>query len=89
MERTLSGESCISLSGSMQEFAIFAWTCIPALLYVGFGPSFFWSATTVSYFLLRQSDDGTPLDSVVDWPETQGTRSSDSNGHRSHRNSTG
>jgi len=41
------------------------------LLYVGFGPSFFWSATTVSYFLLRQSDDGTPLDSVVDWPETQ------------------
>lgn len=26
--------------------------------------SFFWSATTVIYFLLRQSDDGTPLDQV-------------------------
>ena len=45
-----------------------AWTLVPVLLYVGFGPSFFWSATTVSYFLLRKSDDGTPLDSVVDWP---------------------
>lgn len=69
MDQALSGEALVSLSGSMEEFAIFAWTCIPALLYVGFGPSFFWSATTVSYFLLRQSDDGTPLDSVVDWPE--------------------
>lgn len=26
--------------------------------------SYFWSATTVIYFLLRQSDDGTPLDEV-------------------------
>jgi hypothetical protein len=26
--------------------------------------SYFWSATTVIYFLLRQSDDGTPLDQV-------------------------
>jgi hypothetical protein len=26
--------------------------------------SFFWTATTVIYFLLRQSDDGTPLDEV-------------------------
>lgn len=26
--------------------------------------SFFWSATTVIYFLLRQSDDGTPLDQI-------------------------
>jgi hypothetical protein len=45
------------------------WTCIPVFLLFGFGPSFFWSATTVSYFLLRKSDDGTPLNSVVDWPE--------------------
>jgi hypothetical protein len=51
------------------NFAVFGWTCIPVLLLLGFGPSFFWSTTTVSYFLLRQSDDGTPLDAVVDWPE--------------------
>jgi hypothetical protein len=51
------------------SLSVIAWTFIPALLYVGFGPSFFWSATTVSYFLLRKSDDGTPLNSVVDWPE--------------------
>ena len=69
MERALSGNGSVYLAGSSQEFSIFAWTLIPALLYVGFGPSFFWSATTVSYFLLRQSDDGTPLDAVVDWPE--------------------
>ncbi len=56
-------------SPSPVSLPIIAWTLIPALLYVGFGPSFFWSATTVSYFLLRQSDDGTPLDAVVDWPE--------------------
>jgi hypothetical protein len=56
-------------AASPVSLPIIAWTFIPALLYVGFGPSFFWSATTVSYFLLRQSDDGTPLDSVVDWSE--------------------
>lgn len=55
--------------GNLADNALVAWTMIPALLYVGFGPSLFWSATTVSYFLLRQSDDGTPLDSVVDWSE--------------------
>jgi len=58
--------------GNFGDKALIAWTLIPALLYVGFGPSFFWSATTVSYFLLRQSDDGTPLDAVVDWPEKVG-----------------
>lgn len=31
---------------------------------LGVSISFFWSATTVIYFLLRQSDDGTPLDQV-------------------------
>jgi len=66
-------------SEALPEMATFAWICIPALLYVGFGPAFFWSATTVTYFLLRQSDDGTPLDSVADWaekhePETSTTR---------------
>ncbi len=30
-----------------------------------FGPSFFFSAVTIIYFLLRQSDDGTPLTEVV------------------------
>lgn len=60
---------------SMESFGDLAtelWTLIPTLFFVGFGPSFFWSATTVSYFLLRQSDDGTPLDLVVDWPEKVG-----------------
>lgn len=69
LDRSLTGSGGFSLPTGIPALPIAAWTFIPALLYAGFGPSFFWSATTVSYFLLRQSDDGTPLDSVVDWPE--------------------
>jgi hypothetical protein len=69
VESALIGTRFFQWPESTSETAVFGWTLIPALLYVGFGPSFFWSATTVSYFLLRQSDDGTPLNSVVDWPE--------------------
>jgi hypothetical protein len=68
LDAAVTGTGRFPWPGSMSEGAVIAWTCIPALLYVGFGPSFFWSATTVTYFLLRKSDDGTPLDSVVDWP---------------------
>lgn len=35
-------------------------------LIAAFGPSFFFTAVTVIYFLMRQSDDGTPLTAVVD-----------------------
>ncbi len=69
LDLSLTGSGGFSLPHQIPALPIAAWTLIPALLYVGFGPSFFWSATTVSYFLLRQSDDGTPLNSVVDWPE--------------------
>lgn len=69
VESALIGTRVLQWPESTSETAVFGWTLIPALFYVGFGPSFFWSATTVSYFLLRRSDDGTPLDSVVDWPE--------------------
>ena len=61
-----------SLDGAPSAFVI-AWTHIPALLLAGVGPSFFWSATTVIYFLLRESDDGTPLTDVVDWRDQQAT----------------
>lgn len=40
------------------------WGEMQAALRIAVLASFFWSATTVIYFLLRQSDDGTPLDSV-------------------------
>ena len=40
------------------------WGEVQAALRVAVLASFFWSATTVIYFLLRQSDDGTPLDQV-------------------------
>lgn len=38
------------------------WGEVQAALRVAVLSSYFWSATTVIYFLLRQSDDGTPLD---------------------------
>jgi hypothetical protein len=69
LDGVLTGTGSFLWPETIPSKALIAWTCIPALLYVGFGPSFFWAATTVSYFLLRRSDDGTPLDSVVDWPE--------------------
>jgi len=65
----LTLDRSFSWPGNLANNALVVWTVIPCLLCFGFGPSFFWSATTISYFLLRQSDDGTPLDSVVDWPE--------------------
>ena len=49
---------------------VIVWTYIPALLLAGFGPSFFWCATTVIYFMLRGSDDGTALTEVADWRQS-------------------
>lgn len=69
LDTALTRDRSLSSVESLAESVRDGWALIPALLFVGFGPSFFWSATTVSYFLLRQSDDGTPLVSVVDWPE--------------------
>ena len=40
------------------------WGDVQAALRVAVLASYFWSATTVIYFLLRQADDGTPLDEV-------------------------
>ena len=41
-----------------------AWHGLLFLLTAGFSVSFFWSASTVIYFLLRRADDGTHLDEV-------------------------
>ena len=41
-----------------------AWLNLAALLQAGFAYSYFWTATTIIYFLLRKSDDGTDLDEV-------------------------
>lgn len=69
LELALAANSVPPLPNGIPELPIAAWTFIPALLFAGFSPAFFWSATTVTYFLLRNSDDGTPLDSVVDWSD--------------------
>ena len=40
------------------------WLTVLAMVAVGFAASYFWSAATVVYFLLRKADDGTHLDEV-------------------------
>ena len=40
------------------------WWDVLSIIQLGISVSFFWSAATVIYFLLRQSEDGTPLDQV-------------------------
>ncbi len=40
------------------------WFDVLNIARIGICVSYFWSATTVIYFLLRQSDDGAPLDQV-------------------------
>ena len=40
------------------------WLKLLTLLLVGFVSSYFWTASTIIYFLLRQSDDATELDQV-------------------------
>ncbi|QDV50150.1 hypothetical protein [Gimesia fumaroli] len=47
------------------------WGSILNILFTGFVISFFWSANTVIYFLLRKCDDGTPLDHVYNADEDQ------------------
>ncbi|MFH1299683.1 MAG: hypothetical protein ABIK07_01385 [Planctomycetota bacterium] len=45
------------------------WGSVLRILFAGFIVSFFWSANTVIYFLLRKCDDGTPLDHVYNAEE--------------------
>ncbi|MFK7779495.1 MAG: hypothetical protein QM501_15435, partial [Gimesia sp.] len=47
------------------------WQSILNILFSGFIISFFWSAMTVIYFLLRKCDDGTPLDHVYNMEEEE------------------
>jgi hypothetical protein len=49
---------------SVGAACVSAWWHGLALLTVGFVPSFFWTAATVVYFLLRQSTDANKLDEV-------------------------
>ncbi len=63
--------------GSEQAFELFnqgktnlatsisrGWGAVLNITFSGFVISFFWSASTVIYFLLRKCDDGTPIDHV-------------------------
>ena len=57
-------ETFIQNQGSLAASISLGWGSVLNLLLSGFVISFFWSASTVIYFLLRKCDDGTPLDHV-------------------------
>lgn len=58
------------LSGGVDRSAtnasgvVAAWLAVLATVAVGFAASYFWSAATVIYFVLRRADDGTEFDDV-------------------------
>ena len=70
-----SGELRLPLSDSPEfqatgattigEFLISGWMTLFSGMLAGFGPSFFFCAATVIYFLVRKSDDGTELSEVA------------------------
>ena len=49
-------------------------TILVSLIVQGVGASFFWSATTISYLLLRQQVDGVPVDQVAADDESRPVR---------------
>ncbi len=57
------------------RIAVGIWMRAVAMLLLGFVYSYFWTAVTIIYFLLRRSDDGTELDEVyvpeADEPDEQ------------------
>jgi hypothetical protein len=74
----LTADSPLSKGGAVSEdvpdsaasFAQF-WLNAASLVVHGFAASLFWTLATVSYFLLRQSDDATSLDEVYLNPEDE------------------
>ncbi len=57
-------ESKISGTNSFGAFLVSIWIYPLFLLVVGFGYSYFWSASTIIYFLMRRHVDDTPMDEV-------------------------
>ncbi len=57
-------KSEISTMNSVGAFLVACWLYPLFLLVVGFGYSFFWSASTIIYFLMRHSVDDTELEEV-------------------------
>lgn len=60
----LASDSSPSGSGGAPANVVRIWLTVFAAIAIGFAVSYFWSAATVIYFLLRRADDGTDFDDV-------------------------
>ncbi|MBC8289166.1 MAG: ABC transporter permease [Planctomycetes bacterium] len=64
-------------ASTIGEFLISGWMTLFSGLLAGFGPSFFFCAVTVIYFLVRKSDDGTELSEVAVFLEPEAPKTED------------
>jgi hypothetical protein len=63
--------------GTTGETLISFWMTLLAGLLAGYGPSFFFCAVTLIYFLVRKSDDGTELNEVAIFEEPEPAKPTD------------
>ena len=64
MDDIFGGSASLSTMGRWGAKLIYFWDGCVRLVALGFVYSFFWTASTAIYFLLRRDDDGTDLDDV-------------------------
>jgi hypothetical protein len=64
MREILRGADSLGTIGHWGANLIYFWNGCVRLLAIGFVYSYFWTASTAIYFLLRRDDDGTDLDDV-------------------------
>jgi hypothetical protein len=64
MDEIMSGAESLNFMGRWGAGLIHFWGGCVRLLAIGFAYSYFWTASTGIYFLLRRDDDGTDLDDV-------------------------
>jgi len=54
----------MSLNNHVGAFLVSVWLCLLFLMILGFGYSYFWSASTIIYLLMRRKVDDTELDEI-------------------------
>ncbi|MGH7136113.1 MAG: hypothetical protein ACREHD_10255, partial [Pirellulales bacterium] len=71
MDQIFGGGESLGTTGRWGANLIYFWNGCVRLLALGFVYSYFWTASTAIYFLLRRDDDGTDLDDVYVEPADQ------------------
>jgi hypothetical protein len=70
-DEIMGGAGSLGTSARWGSNVIYFWNGCVRLLAISFAYSYFWTASTAIYFLLRRDDDGTDLDDVYVEPADQ------------------